>query len=543
MDLQDRLKQLENVRDWQGLVEELEKGIQSQSANEAKASFHLRLGQVLEQKFLAGVKALKHFQDAYKLNPALGESLEAARSVYWALGKLNMVQKLLELELRTHKDGPQATALLIELGDVLCDLGDYDKATSTYARALATSNGASAEARANLEDVQAESGSWQTHVSQLTKAAKDEVDPAAKSRLLLRAARITRRFAPDDVLDILEKAYAADPFSKQAAALFEGSMSEAGKLDQLDQVQSKVLASEDDKKRRAKMAHVFGTRWVSRHQNVDTGAKFLEESIKLDPENEGAFHYLRDAYGRKGGDWDRVLTLAEEAVTHAGENGNATFLLAQAGTIAWRQLGNLIRARTVFERLSQIEPQHPQLLAFEAQIGEQLSNMPPAMTLPPIGTIPPAAGFQKDTSPPPAVQDTSPPPRDFDDARRASVVDPIEAATTPPSAPEPTPPPAVVQSVVPAAAPAGGSVAPPGDAHQSVVGDPNKIAELRALADKQEANKRYNEYVKTLLQLATMVPDAEEKVSLYTKAAELYTGKFANQAEAVKAYEAVIAID
>ena len=148
MDLQDRLKQLENVRDWQGLVEELEKGIQSQSANEAKASFHLRLGQVLEQKFLAGVKALKHFQDAYKLNPALAESLEAARSVYWSLGKLNMVQKLLELELRTHKDGPQATALLIELGDVLCDLGDYDKATSTYARALATSNGQSAEARA-----------------------------------------------------------------------------------------------------------------------------------------------------------------------------------------------------------------------------------------------------------------------------------------------------------------------------------------------------------------------------------------------------------
>ncbi len=146
MDLQDRLKQLEIGRDWQGLVEELEKGIQSQSANEAKASFHLRLGQVLEQKFLAGVKALKHFQDAYKLNPALAESLEAARSVYWALGKLNMVQKLLELELRTHKDGPQASALLIELGDVLCDLGDYDKATSTYARALATSGGQNAEA-------------------------------------------------------------------------------------------------------------------------------------------------------------------------------------------------------------------------------------------------------------------------------------------------------------------------------------------------------------------------------------------------------------
>ena len=39
------------------------------------------------------------------------------------------------------------------------------------------------------------------------------------------------------------------------------------------------------------------------------------------------------------------------------------------------------------------------------------------------------------------------------------------------------------------------------------------------------------------------MPDADEKVALYTKAAELYTGKFANQAEAVKAYEAVLAID
>src|SRR6187399_1103261 len=124
MDLQERLQQLESVRDWQGLVEELEKGITSSSANEAKAAYHLRLGRVLEGKFLAGVKALKHFQDAYKLNPALVESLESARMIYWDLGKLNMVQKLLELELKAAPDSPNATYVLTELGDVLCDVGD-----------------------------------------------------------------------------------------------------------------------------------------------------------------------------------------------------------------------------------------------------------------------------------------------------------------------------------------------------------------------------------------------------------------------------------
>ena len=120
MDLQERLSYLETVRDWQSMVEELEKGIAGGDAsNAAKAQYHLRLGRVLEGKFLAGVKALKHFQDAYKLNPALIEALENARAIYWDLGKLNMVQKLCELELKSVKDDLRASGLLLELGDVL----------------------------------------------------------------------------------------------------------------------------------------------------------------------------------------------------------------------------------------------------------------------------------------------------------------------------------------------------------------------------------------------------------------------------------------
>ena len=168
MDLAQRLNHLESVRDWQGLVEELEKGIASEGDAAVKASYHLRLGQVLEDKFLLAVKALKHFQDAYKLNPAAGESLARARSIYWDLGKLNMVQKLLELELKSQKEGPVAAALLLELGDVLCDVGDYDRATSTYAKAVQQGD-PTGQGSACLEDVQVESGSWQAHVAQLVR--------------------------------------------------------------------------------------------------------------------------------------------------------------------------------------------------------------------------------------------------------------------------------------------------------------------------------------------------------------------------------------
>src|SRR5262249_41400016 len=60
---------------------------------------------------------------------------------------------------------------------------------------------------------------------------------------------------------------------------------------------------------------------------------------------------------------------------------------------------------------------------------------------------------------------------------------------------------------------------------------------------KQEQAKRYNEYVKTMIELAEAVEEPHEKIEYYQKAAELYTTKFSNAAEAVKAFEAILALD
>lgn len=551
MDFEERLSYLENVRDWQSLVEELEKGIaqgggSSNTTNATRAAYHLRLGQILENKFLAGVKALKHFQDAYKLNPALLESLEAARTVYWSLGKLNMVQKLLELELKAAKEPSIIGLLLVELGDVLCDAGDYDKATSTYARA-ASSDPNNADAQACLQDIQVASTEWKAHVDALVQTAQGTDDATLRSRLLLRAARVAKRFAPDQMDALLEESYRANPLDKQVATLYEAAAVDAGKLEALEALQRKLLEGVNDRAHRARMAHTFGNRWVSRHQNQDIGAAFLEQSVQLDAANEGAFFYLREAFGKKAGDWDRVLTIAEEAATRAGENGNATFLLAQAGTIAWRQMGNLIRARTSFERLSAISPEHPLLRAFEAQIGETIvarkHSQRPSHD-PKTALIESVAAGRRASEAPGANDQT---PNANLDVSPGKVPAPAKVPSmAPPAATAPSsPPPASVASVPP---PASVSAPPPSAKAASVPpvsgpADENKIDELRQLASKQESAKRFNEYVKTILQLAGMVSDPVEKVDLYMKAADLYVNKFANQAEAVKAFEQVIAIE
>lgn len=592
MDLSQRLKQLETVHDWQGLVEELERGIAGESDAAKKAGYHLALGKVLDEKFLQGVKALKHFQDAYKLNSQMVEALERARGVYWDLGKTNMVQKLLELELKTVQEGAPAAVLLLELGDVLLDAGDADKAAATYARALAAASGLgtgadgrdlAAEARASLEDVQLDEGSWNAHVADLVSTAAVADVPREKAQLFLRAARIARRFAPAEVEGFLARAYAADPEDRQVAALYEGLLVEAGRADALEAAQQRILGVLDGTER-ARAALRYGARWATRHQSPERGARLLEESFSTEPANVGAFAYLRDLWGAKEGNWDRVLGLVEKV----SQNGSKTaYLLAQGGTISWRNQGNLMKARSWFERLKLIAPEHPSISAFELQIGEKLtprseSMIPPAIlpsarppapiedeattlgsqdaqdardtsahepeaarvpsAAPPAASEPPPAAASEPppaaapSEPPAAVAPSAPPPsEEAASAAAPSVPPPSEPASdaragsapsisVAPSAPPPAAPPAAAPPAAPAA-------------------DADRVHELRARAEKQKAAKRFNEYVRTLVELAEAVDDPDEKLALYLEAAELYTTKFSNAAEAVKAYEAILTID
>ncbi len=498
MDLAQRLNHLEAVHDWQGLLDELEKQLASETDPVAKANCHLRLGRLLDEKFLQGVKALKHLQDAFKLNSGLAEALRAARLVYWELGKTNMVQRLIDLELKSIGEGPEAVALLIELADVYTDLGDQDKAVETYARALGASGGTSEEARAGLADAQADQDGWEAQVASLLQTANDggtsRVDSA---RCFLRAARLARRFAPTEYEALLSRAYETNPLDRQSAALYEGLLAEEDRLQALVDLQRRVLDRLSGSERAA-AALRYGARWATRHQNAEVGATFLEEVLEYDPRSEGAFAFLRDLWGAKEGNWDRVAKLADKLM--AAGAGDSGFMLAQAGTIAWQHLGNVAQARASFEKLAKITPDHPVLKAFESQTGERLgagsaSASGAAATESTAGVAATKAEVAVST----AVDESG---EGGEGSEESTVV--VEEA------------PAV---------------------------DWAKIEALKEKAAKQEAAKRYNEYVKTLIELAEAMPDAADKIDYYSKAAELYTGKFSNAAEAVKCFEAILAID
>jgi tetratricopeptide (TPR) repeat protein len=534
MDLEQRLKQLESHHDWQGLAEALEQSLLTTQDGSAKAHLHLRLGRLLYGQFLQGVRALKHFQDAFKLNPALLEALGEARSIYWELGKLNMVQKLLELQLKSTQDGATRVSLLRELGDVLGDAGDYERAMEAYAKALQSSNGSATEVGERLADVQASSEDWQDRVAQLLRTAHESTTVRAKADAFLRAARIAKRFAPAEYEGILAQAYMADPTNVEVAAVYEGMLVDAQRTERILETQRETLKGAPDATSKAALGFVFGARWAVRHQNSDVSAQLFEEALRLDPSLEPAFTFLKDTYGTKGGDFEHVIRLADELADRAGLDQRGAYLLANAGLLTWRERGDLIRARRFFERLARIDPEHPALLAFEAQIGEKLTPAAPAgqsAAVAPPADAGSAAVPAEELDDEPALAPVAIEP-EASQAEQESEPQPAIAA----AAGEPQAPPPPVAAAPYAAEPVLESAAAP--ARNDAL-----IAELKQKLLQQEAAKRFHDYVKTLVALGDAETEPSERARHYASAAELYVNKFANQAEAVRTYERVLEVD
>jgi tetratricopeptide (TPR) repeat protein len=577
MDLDDRLRLLEGCHDWQGLVDALEEAIAAEQELAARARLHLRLARVLAGPLMQGARALKHFQDAFKLDASLTDALSEARAVYWQLGKLPMVRRLLELQIQRASTQAEAAQLLVELGDVATDQGDLVAASQSYERAVEIAGADAVEANERLRDLRVEEANWRARVREIQESVA-RAAPAERANALVRAARVARRLAPNDAEALLREAYAADPTRDDAATLYEGMLVAQSREESIVQTQRGLLQSISDPNRQADLALRFGSRWGYRHKKPQIAAQFVEETLRHQPDNEAAFAFLRDVYGTHLGDWSKVVGLADELGSRVGAP-HAAFFLANAAAVA-QELGDVERARGYYARLAEVAPQHTALARNRNVAGDlpalnhsggtpgsgngahmtaqrpEISESDVDGTASNVRSVPPA-GAQAELEPvysdrPAAVSNaavsnaavSNAAVSDADATERSSYASerPAAPASTPPAAASASPAPA---SVPPSAPPAAGAAAerppstPPEPKQVSAAG----IAELRDQLAKQESQNRVHELVKTLVALGDAVPDPVERVQLYARAADLYANKFMNQAEAVKANEKIFALD
>ncbi|MGC4066068.1 MAG: tetratricopeptide repeat protein [Polyangiaceae bacterium] len=507
MDLEQRLNHLESHHDWYGLAAALEEAVSAASDNALKASLHLRLGRLLNSRFVQGVRALKHFQDAFKLNPTLVEALVEARAIYWEIGKLNMVQKLLELQLKTTADTQLAASLSEQLGEVLYDQDQFEKAVPAYSRALELRGGVDATLEGIIEDLTVSDDSWQERIAMLLRAAHGATSSDVKAQTFLRAARIARRFAPEEVESILTQAYSADFRNSAIAALLENLLVEAQRTDVILQLQESIVAAASASDDKVSALLHFGTRWALRHQNPEVAGHFFNEVMRQDPSQVAVLIYLREQLAGNTDALQQELTFVDGVISSADVHQIAD-LCAVAGLIAWTDLGDVETAAKYFSLVSRVDSAHPVVADFVVKTGAVLEGAPVS------------------------VQATS---------ASASVVAPSTSEVAGASgdssvreAPAPVSEPATAVSVEPEA------LDVPAEPRRE---NAARVAELRAQVRQFEDAKKFHDVVKALVALGDELVEVDEKLEAYLRAADLYVSKFANQAEAVRVYEKVIDVD
>jgi len=223
---------------------------------------------------LQAVFALKCFQDAYKEDPSLVAALVEARSVYRTLGKPEMVEKLLRLELRGKVEASYKGKLLVELGNVLIDRSDFDGASAAYSAAVEVSNGREVVAVEALADMSIIGADVDNRYGSLKRMGFQAVGELA-SRLLLRAARIARRVASNELENLLQAAYQRDPNNEEVAMLYESMLVAADRTDMILELQQDLISAAEGAQKTL-LASRFAYRWINRHQNETTAVSLLK---------------------------------------------------------------------------------------------------------------------------------------------------------------------------------------------------------------------------------------------------------------------------
>ncbi|MCS6797689.1 MAG: tetratricopeptide repeat protein [Myxococcota bacterium] len=70
-----------------------------------------------------------------------------------------------------------------------------------------------------------------------------------------------------------------------------------------------------------------------------------------------------------------------------------------------------------------------------------------------------------------------------------------------------------------------------------------KLAEIDEALARFEAQKRWSDYIRTLLQKVDLLDDPAEKLAVWARAGQLYLERSSNQAEAIRCYEHVLELD
>lgn len=387
MEVTTRIKsRLTEVSEWSGVIDESESQASSAGTPQAQSAAFYHLAQACEGLLLDKAKAMTFYQTAVKRDRENLKALESARKIYQQMANLEMVTKLMALELRANRDPERAPGLNYAYGRALLNLRQIDQARP-YLEAAASADGRNQEYQDRFQESLYDRSNWQFALQNICYnqliALSGSSDPLAAnvenaghqlSALYLRTARILQQEAPEDprLLPLLFKALDADPSNDEAGYIAETMLAAGGHLQHIQKLQDRRAALERDPAKKVALLRQFALIWQVRLNNADMAAYFFRQALEyaysigasvLKDENDadwhlGAFHMLKKAAERSG-NAEGLIELAARGLQIITDPTDAALLAVLGGEIAWKLRQDVDNARSLLAYAATHAPRHP----------------------------------------------------------------------------------------------------------------------------------------------------------------------------------------
>ncbi|MBP6628805.1 MAG: tetratricopeptide repeat protein [Kofleriaceae bacterium] len=341
---------------------------------------HRTLARLWDERLGRVDRALGHWQQAWRLEPARTEALEAARAIYASLGDDAMVGKLYQAELDVLGErGPTARRAVIhyELGKVARRAGDAASAMSHFEKARTL--GQKAEAAAPAAAAASPAAPPQAGA---TAASADEVELALAdlyaaptfsgddgqvraSELLVAVGRrrlATNREDPTGV-GLLRRAAGIAPGAAASQGALDQALADAGRFDELDRLLRHRSATTDDAAARAVLLRRRIELYEDPLPDRDALIDALEQLAAIEPARGPASMRLRELY-KEDGKWAELAARAELELDALAADPEALVReILDLATVVRERIGDRDHAAELLHRALTTSPLHEEALA------------------------------------------------------------------------------------------------------------------------------------------------------------------------------------
>jgi tetratricopeptide (TPR) repeat protein len=318
----------------------------------------LQVGELWETRLGDNDRAVQAYKEVLTVDPQNLPALKALEQLYEKAGRMDAYLEVLEHQLQVTASEADRVTLLVRMAQVCEQLpGKIDSAIDSLQQAL-TIEPHNLKACQDLERLYRGERKWDALVDTFRKHIQVETDVAVKIAIYLDMGRVYEEGLrdPDSAIEAFNEILSVDPDHADAlrglARLYEETEQWERAVDIMQRLVGQASPAE-----KVDLSYRLGKILDEQMQMSDIAEERLSDALAIDPTHVPSMLSLLNIYKRRG-DSFKAAQFMVRAEAHTPNVLERTRLLYEAGKLHQTELGDEAKAKELYARTLELDPEH-----------------------------------------------------------------------------------------------------------------------------------------------------------------------------------------